>query len=154
MNKSVSRIELHEKDVQSGNKINFTSLGCARNLVDTEVMLGIVLQAGYEVTHQIGEADFLVVNTCGFLASSRLEGLDTIDDLFKNKKKGAKVIIAGCMVQKHKEEIQEKFPGIHYYLGSGDMEKILQAVSAPEAGEAISSARSYLEWGEVPRQVS
>jgi ribosomal protein S12 methylthiotransferase len=137
-----------------GNKIHFVSLGCARNLVDTEVMLGILLKAGYEVTEQVEEADFLVVNTCGFLASARAESCDAIDALFAGKKKEAKVVVAGCMVQKHKEEIKAQFPAIHYFLGSGDMERILEAVRSEEMGEAVTSARSYLEWGEVPRQVS
>lgn len=138
----------------SGNQIHFISLGCARNLVDTEVMLGILLQAGYQVTDHLKDADFLVVNTCGFLASARQESCDQIEMLFQEKKKNAKVIIAGCMVQKHQGELKEKFPDVHYYLGSGDMEKILDAVQASEQGNGVTSARSYLEWGEVPRQVS
>ncbi len=142
------------KRLTSGNRIHFISLGCARNLVDTEVMLGILLKAGYEATEHVDEADYLVVNTCGFLASSRQESCDAIDALFQEKKRGAKVIVAGCMVQKHKEELKAQFPKIHYYLGSGDMEKILEAIEAPVAGEGVTSARSYLEWGEVPRQLS
>lgn len=138
----------------SGNKIHFVSLGCSRNLVDTEVMLGILLRSGYEVTDQIKKADFLVVNTCAFLASARQESCDTIESLFEGKKKGSKVIVAGCMVQKHKDELKAKFPDIHYFLGSGDMEKVLEAVQSIERGEAVTSARSYLEWGEVPRQLS
>jgi len=137
-----------------GNKIHFVSLGCARNLVDTEVMLGILLKSGYEVTDQVSNADYLVVNTCGFLASARKESCDTIQSLFDEKKNSAKVIVAGCMVQKHKGELKEQFSGIHYFLGSGDMEKILEAVQSSEAGEAVTSARSYLEWGEIPRQIS
>lgn len=138
----------------SGNKIHFTSLGCARNLVDTEVMLGLVLKAGYEVTQELEEADYLVVNTCGFLASSRQESCETIDTLFQEKKKQAKVVVVGCMVQKHKDELKARFPHVHYFLGSGDMERILEALQTPEAGEAVTSARSYLEWGEVPRKLS
>ncbi|MBS0627130.1 MAG: 30S ribosomal protein S12 methylthiotransferase RimO [Verrucomicrobia bacterium] len=137
-----------------GNKIHFTSLGCARNLVDTEVMIGILLKAGYEATAKSEEADFLVVNTCGFLASSRDESCNTIDQLIAEKKPGAKLIVAGCMVQKHKQELTSRFSDIHYYLGSGDVEKILEAIETPEAGEAVTTARSYLQSGEVPRQVS
>lgn len=136
------------------NKFHFTSLGCARNLVDSEVMIGILLKAGYEATPSIEEADYLVVNTCGFLESSRQEGVDTIDDLFRNKKTTAKVIVAGCMVQKHSGELKDKFPQIHYLLGSGDVEKILNAVQAESQGDAVTNARSYLEWGEVPRTLS
>ncbi len=138
-----------------GNKIHFYhSLGCARNLVDTEVMIGLVLKAGYEATNAVEDADYLVVNTCGFLASSRQESSDTIGELFQEKKKGAKVVVVGCMVQKHKDELKSRFPDIHYFLGSGDMERILEAIQTPGAGEAVTSARSYLEWGEVPRRLS
>jgi ribosomal protein S12 methylthiotransferase len=138
----------------SGNKIHFVSLGCSRNLVDTEVMLGILLKSGYEVTDQVEKADFLVVNTCAFLASARQESCDAIESLFEGKKKGAKIVVAGCMVQKHKEELKTKFPDIHYFLGSGDMEKVIEAVQSATSGEAVTSARSYLEWGDVPRQLS
>lgn len=136
------------------NKFHFTSLGCARNLVDSEVMIGILLKAGYEITTEPKEAGFLVVNTCGFLESSRQEGISVIQELFEIKQEDAKVIIAGCMVQKHSGELKEKFPQIHYMLGSGDVEKILDAVQAGQAGEMVTSAKSYLEWGEVPRTLS
>lgn len=145
---------MFDRNIDFKNKFHFTSLGCARNLVDSEVMIGILLKAGFEMCHRMEEADFLVVNTCGFLASSRKEGLETIGELFQTKKETAKVIVAGCMVQKHKSEILEHFPHVHYLLGSGDMEKILEAVQADTSGEAVSSAKSYLEWGEVPRTLS
>lgn len=138
----------------AGNKIHFTSLGCARNLVDSEVMLGILLKAGYEAVEQHQEADFLVVNTCGFLASARQESCDTIQRLIEEKKPGAKVIVAGCMVQKFGDEVRKQFPAVHYFLGSGDMEKILEAVEADAPGQNVSAAKSYLQWGEIPRQVS
>ncbi|HSX12500.1 MAG TPA: 30S ribosomal protein S12 methylthiotransferase RimO [Rhabdochlamydiaceae bacterium] len=140
--------------MQNGNKIHFTSLGCARNLVDTEVMLGIVLKAGYEIAGQMDEADYLVVNTCGFLEKSRQEARDTISHLLTMKKKAAKLIVTGCMVQKKAQEIREQFPEVHYLLGSGDTEKILEAIQSAEKGESVTSARSYLEWGEVPRLIS
>jgi len=143
-----------ERNVDFKNKFHFTSLGCARNLVDSEVMIGILLKAGYEVVPAPEEADFLVVNTCGFLESSRQEGIQTIRDLFELKKEQAKVIVAGCMVQKHSGELKEHFPNIHYMLGSGDVEKILDAVRSGAQGEAVTSARSYLEWGEIPRTLS
>lgn len=145
---------MFDRNVDFQNKFHFTSLGCARNLVDSEVMIGILLKAGYEHTPRLEEADYLVVNTCGFLEASRQEGIDTIDDLFKQKKKSAKIIVAGCMVQKHSGQLKEKFPDIHYLLGSGDVEKILDAVTAGQQGESVTSARSYLEWGEVPRTLS
>jgi len=143
-----------KRDVDFKNKFHFISLGCARNLVDSEVMIGILLKNGYEVTADLEEADFLVINTCGFLESSRQEGIETIASVFRQKKPTAKVIVAGCMVQKHSSELKERFPSIHYMLGSGDVEKILDAVRSGEPGEAVTSARSYLEWGEIPRTLS
>ena len=137
-----------------GNKIHFISLGCPRNLVDSEVMLGILLQAGYEATEQLEKADYLVINTCGFLEASRQESMDTVDRVLKNKKSGAKLIVAGCMVQTHSETLKEKFNTVDYYLGSGDVEGILKAVKSTEQGEEITSNRSYLEAGEIPRQLS
>ncbi len=145
---------MFKRKIDFQNKFHFTSLGCARNLVDSEVMIGILLKNGYEASPTVEDADYLVVNTCGFLEASRQEGVDAIQDLFQRKKKDAKVIVAGCMVQKHSGELKEKFPEIHYLLGSGDVEKILQAVQAGSSGETVTDAKSYLQWGEVPRTIS
>lgn len=143
-----------KRDLNFQNKFHFTSLGCARNLVDSEVMIGLLLKAGYELVPQVSEADFLVVNTCGFLEASRQEGMEVIGQLFQQKKESAKVIVAGCMVQKHSAELKSQFPTIHYLLGSGDVEKIVAAVQSENEGMEVTSARSYLEWGEVPRTLS
>ena len=137
-----------------GNKINFTSLGCPRNLVDSEVMIGILLRAGYEITPDLEEADYLIVNTCGFLQSARDEASDVIDELFQYRKKGAKIIATGCMVQEHKAEILRKFPTIDSLLGSGDAESILKAISETTDQDLVSDARSYIEQGEVPRTLA
>ena len=138
----------------SGNKVNFTSLGCPRNLVDSEVMLGILLKAGYEVTEAVEEADYLVVNTCAFLDSSREESKGAIAEVLECKKESAKLIVTGCMVSKHRPEIEDAFPGVHYLLGSGDVEGILKAVQSDAQGQQIGSVRSYLEAGEIPRVLS
>lgn len=137
-----------------GNKIYFISLGCPRNLVDTEVMLGILLKAGYEPCEQLEEADYIVINTCGFLEDSREESLDTIEEALDGRKEHAKLIVTGCMVQSHSKDITDHYPEVDYLLGSGDVEGILKAVEADEQGKEISSAKSYLEAGEVPRQLS
>lgn len=140
-------------DVQ-GNKIFFISLGCPRNLVDSEVMLGILLKSGYEVAQDLPEADFLVINTCGFLEASRNESMETIDSVLKEKKSTAKLIVTGCMVQTHSDDLKNTFSNIDYLLGSGDIEGILKAVESTQQGEIITRARSYLEVGEIPRQLS
>jgi ribosomal protein S12 methylthiotransferase len=133
-----------------GNKVHFISLGCPRNLVDTEVMLGILLKAGYEVTESLRLADHIVINTCGFLQASRKESVETIEEAISQRKKGAKVIVTGCMVQKHSHEL----PQVDYLLGSGDVEGILKAVQSETCGSGVTSAKSYLEAGEVPRTLS
>lgn len=135
-------------------KIHFTSLGCPRNLVDSEVMLGILVRAGYEISPDLAEADYLVVNTCAFLESSRQESKETIQELLDTKKREAKLIVTGCMVTKHRKEIEELFPDVHYLLGSGDVEGILKAVQSDLKGKEVGSVKSYLERGEIPRMVS
>ncbi|MGD2170043.1 MAG: 30S ribosomal protein S12 methylthiotransferase RimO [Chlamydiota bacterium] len=140
--------------LRSNNKFHFTSLGCARNLVDSEVMIGLLLKKGLEITPEIEEADFLIVNTCGFLEAARKEALEVIDEIFQEKKKSAKVIVAGCMVQKHSDLLKTTFPNIHHMIGSGDVEKIVEAVQTKEMGSSITSAKSYLEMGEIPRAIS
>ena len=137
-----------------GNKLFFISLGCPRNRVDTEVMLGILLKAGYEPSETLEEANYIVVNTCGFLEAARSESLDTIGEMFERRKKGAKIIVAGCMVQTHDQEIKKHFPNVDYFLGSGDITHILEAIQSKKVGSMITSTRSYLEAGEVPRQIS
>lgn len=138
----------------AGNKIHFISLGCPRNLVDSEVMLGILLKSGYEVAEALEEADYLVINTCGFLEASRQESMDTVRETLEARKKSAKLIVTGCMVQTHSEDMQKRFPGIDYMLGSGDVEGIIKAVESTQKGKLVTTARSYLEVGEVPRQLS
>lgn len=138
----------------SGNKIHFVSLGCPRNLVDTEVMIGILLKAGYQAHPEMKGADYVVINTCGFLEASRQESLNVIEEAMGYQKKGTKVIVTGCMVQKHSEQITAAFPKVDYLLGSGNVEGILKAVQSSEQGSEITSARSYLEAGEVPRTIS
>lgn len=137
-----------------GNKIYFISLGCPRNLVDSEVMLGILLKAGYEVASALDEADYLVINTCGFLEASRNESMGAVEEVLQTRKASAKLIVTGCMVQTHSQILKDKFPDIDYLLGSGDVQGILKAVESTQQGEMITSARSYLEAGEVPRQLS
>lgn len=137
-----------------GNKIHFISLGCPRNLVDSEVMLGILLKAGYEATEHLPDADYIVINTCGFLQASRDESMESVNEALSSRKKGAKVIVTGCMVQSHSKTITERFPQVDYLLGSGDVTGILKAVQSSEQGAQVTSARSFLEAGEIPRQVS
>lgn len=151
---SVEEVEDDHRFSFAGNKIHFISLGCPRNLVDSEVMLGILLKAGYEATEQLDQSDYIVINTCGFLQASRDESMGTIEESLKTRKKTAKLIVTGCMVQTHSNDITKQFPQVDYMLGSGDVEGILKAVQSQSKGQLITSARSYLEAGEVPRRLA
>lgn len=136
------------------NKVHFISLGCARNLVDTEIMLGLVLRAGYEIVESIAQADFFIINTCSFLKASREESLNTLAKVSLQKKSTAKIIVTGCMVQSHKDLLEKYFPQTHYFLGAGHTHQIIDALQSQEEGELISDAKSYIYSGEVPRTLS
>lgn len=136
------------------NQVHFTSLGCPRNRVDSEVMLGILLKNGYELSCEVQDADYLIVNSCGFLQAAREEAKEVIRELFLQKKPSAKIIVTGCMVNQHKDSILGEFPEIHYLLGSGDVHGIMQAIQSDQPGVQVGKAKSFLEAGEIPRMVS
>lgn len=141
-------------NLSSQNKVHFTTLGCPRNTVDSELMLGLLLQKGYEVCLDPSEADYLVVNTCGFLKAAQEEGESVIQSLIDSKKKEAKLIVTGCLVSRHKEEVKQHFPEIDVLLGSGDIESIVTALESDKPLTIIGDQRSYLAAGEVPRVIS
>ena len=134
-------------------KICFTSLGCPRNLVDTEVMVALMQEKGLEVVPNIEDADFCVINTCGFLKEAREEVISVLKDIFSFKKEGAKVIVTGCMVEKFKNELENSFSDIFYFLGAGNVEDITKAVEATEKGSIISK-KSFLEKADSKRFLS
>jgi ribosomal protein S12 methylthiotransferase len=111
-------------------KVGFVSLGCPKNLVDSEVMMGILARAGYELTPRAGEADVLVVNTCSFIEPAQKESVDSILEMAEYKKFGRaqKLIVAGCMVERFRHDIREQIPEVDAVIGTGEVEKILQAV--------------------------
>ncbi len=125
-------------------KVYFVSLGCPRNLVDSELMVSSIRKNGYELTAECAKADYIIVNTCGFLQSARKEAEEIFKEMFAEKKSKAKVIATGCMVQLFSDQLKESFPDIHCFLGSGDIDKILQAIEGPKQS-LISQRRSYLE---------
>jgi ribosomal protein S12 methylthiotransferase len=110
-------------------KVGFISLGCPKNLVDSEVMMGILVRAGYEITPRAGDADVLVVNTCSFIAPAQQESVNSILEMAEYKKFGRvrKLIVAGCMVERYRNEIQQQIPEVDAVIGTGEVEKILAA---------------------------
>ncbi len=102
-------------------KVGFISLGCPKNLVDSEVMMGILAREGYELTPRADEAEVLVVNTCSFIEPAQKESVDAILEMAEHKKFGAakKLIVAGCLVERYREQILEQVPEVDAVVGTG-----------------------------------
>jgi len=111
-------------------KVGFISLGCPKNLVDSEVMMGILAREGYELTPRADEADILVVNTCSFIEPAQKESVDAILEMAEHKKFGAakRLIVAGCLVERYRDQILEQVPEVDAVVGTGEVERILEAV--------------------------
>jgi ribosomal protein S12 methylthiotransferase len=111
-------------------KVGFVSLGCPKNLVDSEVMMGLLARGGYELTPRADEAEVLVVNTCSFIEPAQKESIDAILEMAEHKKFGAakKLIVAGCLVERFRAEILEQVPEVDAVVGTGEIERILEAV--------------------------
>jgi ribosomal protein S12 methylthiotransferase len=111
-------------------KVGFVSLGCPKNLVDSEVMMGILAREGYELTPRADEAEVLVVNTCSFIEPAQKESVDAILEMAEHKKFGAakKLIVAGCLVERYRDQILKQVPEVDAVVGTGEVERILEAV--------------------------
>src|ERR1700684_1618219 len=136
-------------------KVGFVSLGCPKNLVDSEVMMGILARSGYEITPRAGDADVLVVNTCSFIAPAQQESVQSILEMAEYKKFGRaqKLIVAGCMVERYRDEIREQIPEGDAVIGTGEIEKILQACEGDLLNDDAESAQlpTYLYRDLTPR---
>jgi ribosomal protein S12 methylthiotransferase len=123
-----------QKPVQN-TKVGFVSLGCPKNLVDSEVMMGILAREGYELTPRADEAEVLVVNTCSFIEPAQKESVDAILEMAEYKKFGAarRLIVAGCLVERYRSEIQAQIPEVDAMVGTGEIEGILDAVRGTPA---------------------
>jgi ribosomal protein S12 methylthiotransferase len=120
-------------------KVGFVSLGCPKNLVDSEVMMGMLAQNGAELVPRAEDADVIVVNTCSFIESAQQESVNTILEMARHKSGGAKkLVVAGCLVERFRGEIRKNIPEVDAVVGTGELENILQAagVSAPAPSES------------------
>lgn len=124
-------------------KVGFISLGCPKNQVDTEVMLKLLHEAGYELTGEEIEADIIIVNTCAFIESAKKESIDNILDLaWLKKHRNLKGIIAcGCMAQRYADEIEKELPEVDAIVGTGSIREIVKAVDAVARGEKFRSVK-------------
>lgn len=142
----------------SGKKVYFVSLGCPKNQVDTEIMLGVVRDQGHELVDSAEEADTLVVNTCGFIEDAKQESIDTILELAQAKAagQGKRLVVAGCLSQRYPEELAKEMPEVDNFLGSADMLGLAQVLQggAQRMGVSPLGRRAYLYDHTTPRQVS
>ena len=119
-------------------KIGFISLGCSKNLVDTEVMLKRLYDAGFEITAEESEAEIIVINTCGFIQSAKQESIDNILDVANLKENGGKckhIIATGCLVERYGEQVMEQMPEVDAIIGVGSIAKIADAARAVMEGK-------------------
>ena len=113
-------------------KIGMVSLGCPKNLVDSEVMLGLAQQEGHRLTRDAAEADVLVVNTCAFIDKAKQESIDTILEMAEHKKTGKcqRLVVTGCMAERYRDELRVQIPEIDAIIGTGEVPGIVNAISA------------------------
>src|SRR5215468_8751018 len=116
-------------------KVGMISLGCPKNLVDSEVMLGLARQAGHQLTQDPAAADVLVVNTCAFIDKAKQESIDTILEMAEHKKDGAcrRLIVTGCMAERYRDELKKEIPEIDAVLGTGEVPAIVGAIDGRDA---------------------
>src|ERR1700747_1066820 len=122
-------------------KVGFVSLGCPKNLVDSEVMMGLLSKAGAELTRRAEDADVIVVNTCSLIDSAQQESVNTILEMAAHKTggKAKKLVVAGCLVERFREQIRKDIPEVDAVVGTGELEKILAATGvAPTAAPSHS----------------
>ena len=113
-------------------KVGFVSLGCPKNLVDSEVMMGTLAEAGYEITNNAGDADTVVVNTCGFIESAKQESIDAILEATRLKAEGnaSRVVVAGCLVERYRDDLLKELPEVDAFIGTSQVADILKAANS------------------------
>jgi len=115
------------------------SLGCPKNLVDSEVMLGLVQQHGHHLTREAAEADVLIVNTCAFIDKAKQESIETILEMAEHKKTGAcrRLVVTGCMAERYREELRAQIPEIDAVIGTGELPMIVEAIGTRDSGSGV-----------------
>jgi ribosomal protein S12 methylthiotransferase len=134
-------------------KIHFVSLGCVKNRVDTEVMLGVATVGGWQLVEEPDEAEVIVVNTCGFIGEAKKESIDTIFELAEYKKVGAckKLVVAGCLSQRYSTELAARMPEVDHFLGSSDMMKLENVLAGDGERMLVGSPADWLVRASDPR---
>lgn len=140
--------------LQSQEKtIFFQSLGCVKNLVDAEVMLGITQENRYNFVHEPEKAEVIVVNTCSFINDSKRESIDAILEMAEHKKSGTckKLIVTGCLAQRYKPDLKVSFPEVDAFVGTGQYHKILEFIEGKKEDDFEFRHPKYLHNENTPR---
>ncbi|MBX2988174.1 MAG: 30S ribosomal protein S12 methylthiotransferase RimO [Bdellovibrionaceae bacterium] len=137
-------------------KVHFISLGCPKNLVDSEIMAGTLMKEGYEVVGDESEAETVIVNTCGFIEDSKRESIQRVLDMAELKKNGRlkKLVVAGCLTQRYKDDLVEGLPEADLFVGSGEFQNIASILKKSDAGDPTKkffNLPTYLQQQETPR---
>lgn len=132
-------------------KFHFITLGCPKNRVDSEVMFGSLLKDSYEYTDTPKEAELIIVNSCSFIESAKKESIDTILTMAAFKKTGSlkKLVVAGCLAQRYQKQVEEAFPEVDHFIGTGEYYKITSIIEAEKRGNY--SIPSYIHTYTSPR---
>ena len=127
-------------------RVGMVSLGCPKNRVDSEVMLGLLEEAGYQLTPEAKDAEVLIVNTCGFITSAKQESIDTILEMNQYRETGQlrALVMTGCLSQRYQQHLWDDLPEVDAMVGTGEFHRIVEAV-----GGALNGARPSF-WGEMP----
>src|SRR5881227_2950818 len=133
--KTISVILDEPTKASEPTKVGFVSLGCPKNLVDSEVMMGMLVEAGAELISRAEDADVIVVNTCSFIDSAQQESVNTILEMARHKTAGLarKLVVAGCLVERFRDEIRKNIPEVDAVVGTGELENILSAAGIGSA---------------------
>jgi ribosomal protein S12 methylthiotransferase len=136
--------------------IHFVSLGCPKNRVDTEVMLGVAARSGYRHVSDPSDASVIVVNTCGFIDAAKKESIDTILELSAHKTEGAcrKLVVAGCLSQRYSGDLEKDLTEVDHFLGSSDMMKLERVLSGRGERVMVGSPADWVIGASDPRVVS
>jgi ribosomal protein S12 methylthiotransferase len=137
-----SSVALLDEPRSAPPKVGFVSLGCPKNLVDSEVMMGMLAQAGAELVPKAEDADVIVVNTCSFIESAQQESVNTILEMAQHKSgRAKKLVVAGCLVERFRDDIRKNIPEVDAVVGTGELENILAAAGIAPAQPANSPFR-------------
>ncbi len=137
-------------------KIHFVSLGCAKNRVDTEVMLGVSDGAGWELVDDPARAETIVINTCGFIGPARQESIDTILEMARFKDEGAcdKLVVAGCLAQRYVNELAVEMPEVDHFLGSSDMLRLREVLDERAGRILVGDPANWIVSASDPRRLT